>query len=1548
MTNTPESISYIQLNEDIHPIDAVSIEGKLISDFQEAGKIVQTISASSTHDEIPSAKCIYELVYGSYTPPVHDYSKDYLTIEANEDGLTASLSVNACEYCVDGDGNWKTLSAGTATESINSGHTLSFRGNLTPNDTNGIGTFTINKKCNLKGNCMSMLFGDNAADNYSLSGKNYAFYKLFYNCSNIVNVSSNFLPATTLTDYCYQYMFYGCKSLITATELPATTLAIGCYSSMFVGCKSLITATELPATTLADNCYSSMFNGCTSLTTAPELPAATLYGGCYSGMFWNCTSLTKAPALPVTTLAGGCYAYMFWNCTSLTTAPELPATTLASECYSGMFNGCTSLNYIKCLATDISASNYTYDWVKGVASTGTFVKAADMTGWTTGSNGIPRGWTVEEYIDYTKEPLTFNILSAGTINWTASNTDIAKTIDYKLNDGNWTSVTSNTGSSASTITVNSGDKIQFRGDNTAYCGDNPELYSTFGDSTAEFEIEGNIMSLINSTDFSALTTLESNFTFASLFSNCTGLTSAENLILPATPLTMGCYLQMFYGCSSLTTAPELPATTLAMGCYTSMFEGCGSLTTAPALPATTLAPFCYAGMFVVCTSLTTAPELPATTLANNCYDSMFIGCTSLNYIKCLATDISATNCTNGWVDGVAATGTFVQNPGMDEWETGVNGIPVNWTVEGHSDFSTKPLTFNILSDGTINWTASDASITKTIEYKLNNGEWTSIISNTGSSAPTINVIKGDKLQLRGNNAQYATDYYSMYNSFSGSTALFEAKGNIMSLIYGDDFKNKLTISSTYAFTGLFRNCTKLVSAKNLVLPATTLADYCYYGMFWNCTSLTTAPSVLPATTLASSCYAGMFQDCTSLTTVPKLPATDLAESCYTEMFWNCTSLTTVPSNLLPATTLTSTCYQNMFRNCSSLTVAPELPATTLADSCYLQMFYDCTSLTTAPSALPATTLARNCYSSMFNGCTSLTTAPTLPSTILADYCYSNMFQGCTKLTTAPALPATTLAMGCYDSMFKGCTSLTTAPVLPATSLTDYCYDSMFIGCKSLTTAPALPATTLGRDCYGAMFSGCSSLTTAPELPATTLALFCYSSMFAGCTSLTTAPALPATTLANYCYSSMFYKCRKLNYIKCLATNISATNCTNGWVDGVASTGTFVKAAGMTSWKTGTSGIPRGWTVEEYIDYTKEPLTFNILSAGTINWIASKTSITKTIDYKLNGGEWVSITSNTGSSAPTITVNSGDKLQFRGNNAQYATGFPVYNSFGGSTASFEVEGNIMSLIYGDDFKNKLTISSAYTFTGLFRECANLVSAENLILPATTLANGCYLSMFRDCTKLTTVPELPATTLAQNCYSTMFKGCTSLTTVPSNLLPATTLAENCYSDMFWNCTSLTTVPVLPATTLANYCYSGMFHDCTSLTTVPSNLLPVTTLADYCYSSMFMRCTSLTTAPELPATTLASTCYQKMFEGCTSLETAPELPATTLVDSCYSSMFNGCTSLNYIKCLATDISAGFCTNTWVNGVASTGTFVKASSMTSWSTSPYGIPSGWTVQDA
>lgn len=73
----------------------------------------------------------------------------------------------------------------------------------------------------------------------------------------------------------------------------------------------------------------------------------------------------------------------------------LPATVLTQNCYFQMFSGCTNLNYIKCLATDISASNCTYNWLYNVSSSGTFVKAAGFDGWTTDDDsGIPWGWTV--------------------------------------------------------------------------------------------------------------------------------------------------------------------------------------------------------------------------------------------------------------------------------------------------------------------------------------------------------------------------------------------------------------------------------------------------------------------------------------------------------------------------------------------------------------------------------------------------------------------------------------------------------------------------------------------------------------------------------------------------------------------------------------------------------------------------------------------------------------------------------------------------------------------------------------------------------------------------------------------------------------------------------------------------------------------------------------------------------------------------------------------------------------------------------------------------
>lgn len=337
-----------------------------------------------------------------------------------------------------------------------------------------------------------------------------------------------------------------------------------------------------------------------------------------------------------------------------------------------------------------------------------------------------------------------------------------------------------------------------------------------------------------------------------------------------------------------------------------------------------------------------------------------------------------------------------------------------------------------------------------------------------------------------------------------------------------------------------------------------------------------------------------------------------------------------------------------------------------------------------------------------------------------------------------------------------------------------------------------------------------------------------------------------------------------------------------------------------------------------------------------------------------GSTWSKFTTSRNETATFGTINKGDKILLKSASSKFSNTNSAYHYFD-STKNISAEGNILSLIYGNNFLSYDSLPSISTkeknrtqqLGCIFKNSTKIISAENLVLKPTTLSPKCYANMFYGCTNLTTAPSvLLATTLADYCYQGMFDGCTSLTAAPTSIgTSSTTLADHCCYIMFQGCTSLTTAPELPATTLATNCYSNMFQDCTSLTSAP--ILPATTLASSCYASMFGNCTSLATAPELPTTTLASSCYSFMFQGCTSLTTAPILPATTLANFCYQYMFQGCTSLSSITCFATDISAATCTTDWVNGVAASGTFTKPSSMNDWSTGVDGIPSGWTVQD-
>ena len=217
-------------------------------------------------------------------------------------------------------------------------------------------------------------------------------------------------------------------------------------------------------------------------------------------------------------------------------------------------------------------------------------------------------------------------------------------------------------------------------------------------------------------------------------------------------------------------------------------------------------------------------------------------------------------------------------------------------------------------------------------------------------------------------------------------------------------------------------------------------------------------------------------------------------------------------------------------------------------------------------------------------------------------------------------------------------------------------------------------------------------------------------------------------------------------------------------------------------------------------YENQYLTFEAIEDGTFTFTGRNSN---SLSYSLDDGQtWTALASGTAS--PTVT--SGNKIMWKGTCTSDATGSGKFSS----TGTFNAYGNAMSIVHGDNFRNSTTIRY-YQFTSLFNN-TKVVNAENLVLPATTLNRSCYLAMFKDCTNLTTAPELPATTLATYCYDSMFEYCTNLKTAPA--LPATTLEKYCYYYMFDGCTSLKTAPELPATRLTSYCYESMFKGCTSL--------------------------------------------------------------------------------------------------------------------------------------
>ena len=232
------------------------------------------------------------------------------------------------------------------------------------------------------------------------------------------------------------------------------------------------------------------------------------------------------------------------------------------------------------------------------------------------------------------------------------------------------------------------------------------------------------------------------------------------------------------------------------------------------------------------------------------------------------------------------------------------------------------------------------------------------------------------------------------------------------------------------------------------------------------------------------------------------------------------------------------------------------------------------------------------------------------------------------------------------------------------------------------------------------------------------------------------------------------------------------------------------------------------------DYSLDYFTIESLQdSNEIKMQRSKNPNNPTLSYSLDDGEtWTTITAQ--GTVTFGTINTGDTIIFKGNNARLATAWDTYNYFTASK-QFKVYGNVMSLLNGDNFttNSEFATGTTHNFCGLLRT-DKLVDASNLILSALTLYSSSYNGMFRGATALQHGPQMLATTpTGTECCSSMFEGCINLEEAIE--INFTSLSQQCCMRMFLmdrnnkiTTPKMTKSPILRCQTPAVDCYKEMF--------------------------------------------------------------------------------------------------------------------------------------------
>lgn len=371
--------------------------------------------------------------------------------------------------------------------------------------------------------------------------------------------------------------------------------------------------------------------------------------------------------------------------------------------------------------------------------------------------------------------------------------------------------------------------------------------------------------------------------------------------------------------------------------------------------------------------------------------------------------------TSGTVESAVSRKVTPITYGEDEPEIGVTPLPAGTIYcrwgSSSTDVDPEGLTFTSDNPFTLKFAGNNGySTPANIEMTTNGNDWTSFNSasvitfdsamNTATGKHTI-AVKADNYINDVNEYVGYGDEPSRYYSFSFTNGSNISVSKTLKYITGDKWFG--AGMNTFAF--LFKDCTQLIDATNLVFPDVKNPNlYDLYGMFKGCTNLLDICEITLSGEINPYSCAYMFQNCNNLKSDLNLKIKfDSSQS----------------NNAIGHDG-----FAYMFAN-TKITTPIDLTAVSLAQArSFKGMYQDCTELTYPSNMQPvlnklinsALSSASEIFVDMYNGCSKLHIYNTPQDFALnfvgyiegygmiewedPDRCAGGMFEGCVN---APAL-----------------------------------------------------------------------------------------------------------------------------------------------------------------------------------------------------------------------------------------------------------------------------------------------------------------------------------------------------------------------------------------------------------------------------------------------------------------------------------------------------------------------------------------------------------------